>query len=84
MCGISFPELSQAMEVQVNGKLILKSGDIQKRITDYTRFQIPIRIEPEIEILIKLRNTEFRTGGLIYPPLFGPMKDLRQFRERKI
>lgn len=82
--GISFPELSQAMKVWINGKLILETGDIQEGRTDYTHFQIPLMAEPELEIMIKLRNTEFRTGGMIYPPLIGPMPSIKRHRESRI
>ncbi len=82
--GLLLPELSQALEVRVNGRLIFSSGDMKTGKADFTRELIPFMIEPEILLSIKIKNAQFRNGGLLYVPVFSDYDQLKRFRERKI
>ncbi len=82
--GLYFPEISQAVEVEVNGRLIYSSGSLKTGETDYTIFSMPISIKDEMDIRIGIRNSQFRKGGLVYLPMIGLNKKIRKLREQKI
>ncbi|MBI9104212.1 MAG: diguanylate cyclase [Spirochaetales bacterium] len=82
--GIMFPELSQVLEVKVDGNIIFSSGDFISGKTTYTKFISPVPVGEKFTITVRLRNTVFRSGGLNYLPLFGPCKSMRNYRELKI
>ena len=82
--GLLVPELSQVLEVRVNGRQAFASGDMETGRADFTRSVLPVEAAEEIVLLMKIRNTQFRDGGLLYAPMFGPFHVIRRFREAKI
>lgn len=81
--GLIIPELSQALEVRVNNRIVFSSGNMETGTADFTRNLIPFIMESEILISIKLKNSHFRNGGLFYVPLFGDFEQLKRHRETK-
>jgi len=79
-----FPELSQILELKVNGLTVYTSGDWENGITDFTRHLVPVYLSPRTTLTVRLKNREYRTGGLHHPPLFGTYTRLYKYRVIRI
>lgn len=82
--GIMFPELSQVMEVKVDGNNIYSSGDFISGETTYTRFITTVPVGNEFTLNVHLKNTVFRSGGFIYLPAIGTSQDIQSHRESRL
>ncbi len=82
--GLYFPELSQAMEVEVDGRVIISCGKLLTGKTDYTNLITSVPVQDEMDLKIRLRNTQYRKGGLIYVPFIGSVEKIHALRARKI
>ncbi|MCG8454617.1 MAG: diguanylate cyclase [Spirochaetales bacterium] len=75
-----FSELSQILVILVNGEEVFRSGNWEMNQTHFTRQQVPIRLQPETEIILKLKNVVFRKGGLIHAPQIGTYERVFRYR----
>ncbi len=82
--GLYVPELSQSIEIWVNGKLLRTTGNIKTGKCDYSLSISPFSVNGDVEIRIIIRNSIFRKGGLIYIPRIGLNKKIHSLKVRKV
>ncbi|MBN2659599.1 MAG: diguanylate cyclase [Spirochaetales bacterium] len=78
------PELSQAVEIRINGKVLYRAGDLETGRTDYTIGSVPFIFEDDMTIEVELTNLYFRSGGLVYPLRLGTLSSVQRYRMRSI
>ncbi len=82
--GLYLPELSQATEIWVNGRLLQTTGNLSTGESSYNLSIAPFSVNGDVELRIKLRNSLFRKGGLIKPPRIASTKKIHLLRDRKV